>query len=340
MSKDIIVSNLKDCPEYFSQCVSLIERSFGYSRGNSFIVDFHPLMKKENHNNLHIIIKGEKVVAHIGTLSRDITVSGRTFPVLLIGGVCTDELERGNGHFVRLISEVLARNEGYLCYMLWSSLDIFYKKYDFHQVGVVDVVDGRTIGRSNIGSEFVKVDQGNLSSEDIGDLSSLYNAHSNSLIAVRRDTDIWNELCNISSTNLYIKRNDKGRIVGYFFKGKGQDLSGIIHEIFWEDDSYHLSDSLVWLPGDLFPNIDKVNSMYSCLMRIGNHDIFSEFILALSGGAILVENIDGDKVNFRFDGVLNTLSQEDFLQGVLGPGVIEEFRPFYKPLWIGGLDSI
>ena len=68
-----------------------------------------------------------------------------------------------------------------------------------------------------------------LTEKEFNEIKSLH-LESYKNISFDRDFDEWDEIKNINSMDLFIKKNNEGEIKSYFIRGKGMDLQGVIHE--------------------------------------------------------------------------------------------------------------
>ena len=322
------LTTLQQNPHLTQQTLTMVEEAFGYTPEHQFAIDFYALIKESNHPHLHIAVENNHPVAHVGILPKMLTFQEQFFPVTLIGGVATAREKRGKGYFDKLISKVFANYTSSMGYLLWGGEDILYKKYGFHQMGVIREQKGIPFTRP---PHYTPTLYRKLSPHHQQQLQNMHTIHTKNFVSLQRD---WEDVENTTSCHLYIKKNHHSKITDYFFINKGKDLSGIVHEIFPLPE-YNFN---CWLP-DL-PTYNHLPMLYGCLFKIGSPDLFKKFINLYSRGAINIETITSDWIYFSFDGRSQRLKVGDFLSGIFGPGHIQEFRPFYTPLWFGGLDSI
>ncbi|MCY4524799.1 MAG: hypothetical protein OXB84_08675, partial [Halobacteriovoraceae bacterium] len=160
-----------------------------------------------------------------------------------------------------------------------------------------------------------------------------------------RDESTWKLIKKIDSINLYLKKNDKKRIVSYFCVGKGQDLNNIIHELAYEPKYENVIDQLLpfklWLSQKKF-NKGSSSSLlnYIALFKIGHHDYFKELVIYWSKGRVVIKNISEQDILFLYDNNEYKISPKDFLTDLFGYPPIKEFEKFGKPLYLSGIDSV
>lgn len=336
-------SSLAKHPEYYKDTLRLIETSLHYNDKNHFDIDFYPLMNPNNFKNNHILIDSEKkVIAHIGFKERELIIEKKTFPVVLVGGICVDESRRGQGIFKRFFEDCL---QSYIqknsLILLWSDQSILYEKFGFYQAGSINQM-GTDIFDFTSAPEFIE--KGSLDdNETFDEVKSIYKAGiQDKCLCLVRNESHWNEIHEIKSTELYLIK--RAQITeGYFFKDKGEDLSGIIHEIAFRDNAEYYLDRLkeyqIWIPEHKYNKYPGVKNLYTCFMKIGSHEHFKNLILSYTNEAIEIMKIEHNKVTFSFEGGTLELNIANFIQVVFGPGRAQELSKL-RPLFIGGVDSI
>ncbi len=324
-------TTLKDSPEFFENTIHLIEEAFEYHAPNSFAQDFYPLMNKNNHNNCHILVDGDKVVAHIGSLTRKLKVKEKLYPFTMYGGIAVDMSYRGQGIFKTLFQEVLELNEHTTFHLLWSDKLDIYKPFGFFPcINQFEYQPQLSETKFHIKECKLK----DLSEQEINQLKKIY--ESSEELRPQRNNTHWNELKAIHSTDLnliYTKNEDN--FSNYFFLNKGQDLTGVIHEYgYIDEDVLKLLQNygVVWSPKQLS---EDPSTLYASLFKIGNNKLFKQFIESYSN--IQIESLS-DEIQFTFKGESYSFSPSDFLQGVFGPGRFKELNIPY--LFIPGMDSI
>ncbi len=340
MKETFVFSTLQRKPELKNKTLKLIEESFKYEKHFDFSVDFAPLVSDENSNHCHIVFiqETQEVVAHIGFLRRDLLVQKSSFPVGLLGGICVSEKYQGHGLFKKLFSKILSfYQDSVSMFMLWSDKVQLYEKHGFHLC-----IEQKELGKEeNKPLEgFEKTKYYLLEIVEKVQVKKLYRDHILSQCSsFQRTEKDWRALENITSSDLYIKR-EEGRIVGYFFMNKGQDLQGIIHEIAIEDGHDEITGhGTAWLSPAHKHNKDS-QLHYASLVKIANVEIFRKMIYDYSNEEVIINSIQNNEVSFYFKKQKYSFPIDRFLTGIWGPNSFEEFQFKAKPLYISGLDSI
>lgn len=342
----ITYSTILDSPDSFEEAVKLIEKSFNYNDKHSYATDFSPLMNSTNWQNLHILKSEDKVIAHVGAR---VVKSMNNLPILLLGGIAVDKEFQGEGHFNDLFERVinLYKDEVALI-MLWSDLDGLYKKFNFHEAGVLMQTGEEEFTPSKaVENGFKKLPLAQLGADKLSQLRKCYESSINSqFVSVQRSPMDWGAVATISSTDLYV-REENELIDFYFFINKGMDLNNIIHEFAGlniEVTAECLGKLLpfkTWVPSKnpwLEGQSDK--SIFMGLFRIGKPELFSQLIYIWSDGEITLTGVSDENVVFNFSGKEYNQSHGEFLSLLMGPQRAEEFLSFRKELWITGIDSI
>ena len=325
------VTNLHDSPEFREKTLAMIEKSLGYEKENSFQVDFYPLFNESNYKNCHILIEEDKVIGHIGCLSKRFELLN-SHPINMYGGIAIEEGSRGKGYFTNFFQEVLKLSPAACLSFLWSDQLDLYEKFDFYPCIELFHYHKSEDGPSN---KWVKTSLKELSEDQVKQLSSLY--QSNDEIRILRDKKDWETLSNITSTDLYIRTN-QNQIENYFFIHKGQDLKDIIHE-YGEINDETVKELTtmghVWTPYRSKSHFSR-QELFGSVVRLGDEDLFKKFVKELAGADLV--NRNESEITVRLDDEEFTLLIKDFLPGLLGPGKFKEFET--QDLFISGLDSI
>lgn len=324
------LTNLTESPVYYGDTINLIEKSFSYSSDNKFEVDFYPLINKANHSHCHILVVENKVVAHVGVLLKTITLDDNEFKIAMYGGIAVDEEQRGKGYFKKIFLEVLNIYKDNCVHLLWSDKLELYEKFNFHP-GIEQIEYNESL-EDAFGFEPSSLKE--LSQVDLMSMDSIYSSQED--IRIDRSINDWKTLSNITSTQLYIKR-ENGIISNYFFIGKGEDLNGVIIEVGSFKDFEEIKNfGVVWSPEEVSYDGDI---LYAGVIRIGEHKSFTDFIKTYTDNEIQITNINDEVINFSFEDNNFTLSHSEFITGVFGPSKFDELTNLY-PLYISGLDSI
>lgn len=339
-TENFYYSTLKQKPELFNKTIKLIESSLNYKDKNHFEIDFAPLVAIDNHHQCHLIIdqNTENVIGHIGVLKRNLVVSGRPYPVGLIGGVCVAEGYRGKGLFSELMNKIITfHQESISMFMLWTGDHHLYRKFGFHLcIEQVEVKKKLSDTKS-----YHKTKYSLLSEREKMQIKQLYQKHILEFCAsFQRNEKDWKNLELITSTDLFIKKHNE-QIVGYFFMNKGQDLDGIIHEIAAEKPYDEIANyGKIWMTPAHHVNADEYETQFASLVRIANIEIFRKMIFHYTQEKILVIEVQGENISFEFNKDIYTIPTQRFLTGLWGPNTFSEFSFQTRPLYVSGLDSI
>lgn len=336
---DTTYSTLADKPDLYKETISLIEKSFSYTGDNSFEVDFAPLIYEENHENCHILIKDDKVIGHIGTRKVNFGDKNHTFPLIMMGGICISEEERGKGHFKTFFEHVFNTYKDKCgLFALWSNKDDFYRKFGFHQAGgqIIVETDGKPSGPTEGPFKFSE-----LGMEDISLMMMIYEDFAEDKWTVQRDMGDWEVLKNVDSCQIHFIPS-RLEPHGYIISNKGQDLQDVSHEIVFYEGLYdqyknHLSTTQAWIPEGL---TEGNPSLYTAFFKIGDPQQFAQMIYTLTGDQVAISAINEEQVVFGFNGDSYEATHEEFLRYIFGPGPLQEFKGLLKPIVISGLDSI
>lgn len=334
------ITNLKARPHLLAKTLQLIEESFEYQSPHKFQTDFAPLVESSNHQNCFILIdEEENVLGHIGAKEKKIKINNQDFQITLLGGIAIAKEHRGKGFFQDLMQDVLAeKRSDTALFILWSDLEKLYHQFGFFLCGnQFEVPQKKSI------QQYTKTTYHELSSPDKKSIQELYQKSFSYLYhTLERSSDDWKAIELITSAELYIQKNNN-EITSYFFMNKGQDLQGIIYEYGTTKDINHLinecsSYGKVWMG---YPIIETDILQYQFFLGLGNTSDFKKLVSALSNNQVSIReiNIMKQEVFFDFNQELLSLQTEDFLRGLIGPGIFEEFGEM-KSIFISGLDSI
>ncbi|MDA9189745.1 GNAT family N-acetyltransferase [bacterium] len=326
MSTDFKTLTLDQKPELKDQLISLIEKEFSYPSDCSYKVDFFPLINEKNYKNLHLLMKDEKIIGHIGVKKRLLTYQGNDFPVALIGGVVIDKQYQGQGLFSEFFNntiETYTKNVAF--FFLWSALDQLYEKYDFYEFGLI---------REILGDEFNE-DQNqdySQSGQLTSDFKELYHRHNKEFLSLKRTDHEWEEFSQIQSSKFYLSGDKQS----YFIKDKGADFQGIIHEIQpTPKDSW---SHRTWICNSEYK--EGENYRYMGLIRLGDPKLFKNCINHITNKSIQIHSSSKELIKFSMDDQEYELSIKQFMQGAFGPKFINELTQKIPKISIYGLDSV
>jgi predicted acetyltransferase len=353
MANDLFIHNLKKFPDYYNKVIELIHNNFQYNNDNSFEIDFHPLISKQNHENCFILLQNNNLLAHIAIKYEEIKISNQTFKIALIGGIAVDKNHQGKGYFKLLFNHLLEKlkiENDVAFVLLWSEKMDMYKKFSFYPC--IDQYSFKKIGESAQSKKY-NIVQSNLSDLSPGQkriIYDLYNSQAQDLlITPLRNKEDWKKIEKITSMEMHLCKDENDIIIGYFFKNKGQDLDNIIHEIVLRKDvdqkeyfKFILDFGEIWWATSILYNQNEVlvQNQFHSILRLNNLKTFSDFIYCFTNQRIRIQNLSEKQIiNFDFEGKVFNEPIEDFLSGVFGPNQFAELKND-KKLFIFGATSI
>ena len=317
------VKTLKDSPEKLNECVELIEQAFGYNDNYSYKEDFSPLFHEHNLQKCYFIEEEGLVTATLLTLPKMLEYKDIKLPALFIGGIGVRDENRGAGLFRSLLETVLLLNSHYALYLLWSDLSQLYEKFNFYEFGLIE--------ENDLGEEKPQ-DLKEFPPEDLETVITSYQSLSSHTLVPHRTPEDWHDL--FQSQSIDHMTDGKGH---FYFLNKGMDLQGVCHERH-PLNSPDLAGYSNWCYTP--ENAERV-SRYMGFLRLGNLEALSDFIEKTSNKRLfIVERNTEGLITVSFDGDYYDLSEKDFIQGIWGPGQIEEWIGLIPPLVIFGHDSI
>jgi predicted N-acetyltransferase YhbS len=344
----ICKTTLQKRPEYLDKTLELIEEAFNYSEGHKFFSDFYPLMEPDNHKHNHILINEDGVVlGHIGVKIRSICFGGNNLNCALIGGVAINPKFRGKGFFKKLMNDVLdlySKKVG--LFILWSDQFDLYKKFQFYKAGAQIQTGMNDQLSPYLNGLFQKTKFKDLNDSELNQIIDIYeNVTCHNYLSFKRTKSDWDSLKKIDSIDLYILETNEGKILSYFCQNKGHDLTYIIHELgylsFYKKEIFNLlKEQKLWLPENELKNVSYQHMSYLGLFKIGNQTLLNNFLNTLSDQKLEINSINEEEVSISFNKENFSLQLPDFLTSFLGPNPIAEFKPFCRPLYLSGADSI
>ena len=334
-------AQLSTFPELAEETNSLIEEAFGYRKPEHFSADFAPIAGAHNFQNRHILYdpNTKQVVGHVGCLPKTFTWQGEAIPVVMIGGIAVSQATRGQGLFRELFLRVLAHYHSQCAFfLLWSDKHELYAKYDFYLAGRQwcyrlpgDAAKGeiatiKTLPESTL-QEMQQIYQGQINAKTFSPL---------------RDRTDWKNIGDITSTELHLLRTN-GKLAGYYFRNKGMDLTGVVHDWAHHEGVQGLlrdagSPGVVWASENV-PVDDEVlqDLQLVGLWRANTHPMALKKLSLLLGDA-QVEWVDPHFVVKSARGT-HRLSANEFMEELFSFGKYG-IRNHPLPVWVGGLDSV
>lgn len=339
---NLTINKLSDVPQHYKRTIKLIEKCFEYQKGQSFEIDFYPLINQHNLENCYIIHDSKEVIGHVGLQIKNI--AQRT-PVAFLGGIAIEPEFRGKGLFKTLLEYVISKyTDKVAMFVLWSDKPDLYKKFSFSlAAGQLTSISSKTI--NEIPNEFKHSKFHELDEQTFTQIKDLYLSTSLNYLTVSRDESDWEKIKKISSCDLFYKTNDEGHIESYFVMNKGRDLQNIIHEIghipsVKESFLKKISSFQVWVPEREKNFLSNYQTSYLALFRIANKRFFKKFIEEWSEEQISLNKITSSDIHFTYQEKKFTVDIESFLNYIWGPYPIKEFENVGRPLYFSGLDSI
>jgi len=317
------VKTLKESPEKLNECVELIELAFGYQNGHSYKEDFSPLFHEHNLENCYFLEEDDQVIATLLTLPKELEYKDNRLPVLFLGGIGVKDEKQGAGLFRSLLETILLLNPQYALYLLWSDLSQLYEKFNFHEFGLVaenDLSDQTPKEIEKFPPEYLEI------------IIKSYQDLSQNYLLPHRTPEDWHDLFQSHSIDHITDHNHH-----FYFVNKGMDLQGVCHE----RHPINAPDISGFSNWNYFPDESCPISRYMGFLRLGNLEILSDFIEKTSNKRLfIVERNNEGLMTVSFDGDYYDLAEKDFIQGLWGPGQMEEWIGLVPPLIVFGYDSI
>lgn len=344
MIKDnFVLTTLEKNPEYYNEVIELIEDEFHYEHNHKYEKDFAPLMNPNNFENCLLIINKDnrELAAHLGFFKKNLAYHHLFLPVIFIGGIVTKKKYQGNNLFRELINHCFKINNHAGLFLLWSELQGLYEKFGFTRAGAILETGKNVITDENIPIGFIKTKFNQLTNSEFSEIKKIYSDEiEQKKFTVSRTSMDWDIIQQMSSVDLYIKKNDQNKISAYFCYGKGNDLKQIIHEfgsINFKQDLKLLENFKLWLTEEHIIDYPNHQLQYNAFIKIGNIETLNRF---LSTNNIKINDYQHPEINFNFQRTSYTLNYIDFINGLFGPNPLEEFATFKLYPYISGLDSI
>jgi predicted N-acetyltransferase YhbS len=343
------LTTLAENPEYFDEVIALIEKEFHYGNNLSYAKDFALLMNPLNFENCYLYVDQEKnrVVSHLAVCPRTMIKNNFKVQVGLIGGIATDEAFRGRELFKNLMNHaLLEHSKDCALFILWSEITGLYEKFSFYLSGGL-IETGHGVFTANdrpVG--FSKTTFNELTSKDFNDIQKIYHLFNEKyFFTVKREEKEWSIIRDMTSIDLYIKKNSEGSIEQYFCINKGHDLANIIHEVGCHPDQYislikTLQKYRTWLPESELSLGTNKDIFFTAFIRLGDFEKIQTFLKAVSSDEIELCAMTEDSISFNFSEIEYQVPPKDFLQLLFGPRPTKEFEKFLLSPYISGTDSI
>ncbi len=316
------VKTLKDSPKKLNECIELIEQAFGYGDGHSYKEDFSPIFHDHNLDNCYFLEEEGVVTATLLTLPKNLEYKDHKLPVLFIGGIGVRDEKRGAGLFRSLLETVLLLNPQYALTLLWSDLSQLYEKFGFYEFGLIE---------ENDLSEKPKKSLVKAMPESLEVIIKSYQSLSQKFLVPHRTPEDWHDL--FQSHSIDHLTDGEGN---FYFLNKGMDLQGTCHE----RHPLQAPDIEGYSNWKYMPENQENISRYMGFLRLTNLEVLSDFIEKTSKKRLFIVEKNETVITVSFDGDYYDLSEKDFIQGLWGPGQIQEWEGLVPPLVVFGYDSI
>jgi hypothetical protein len=344
------LTTLSQNPEYFEEVIRLIEEEFHYSSQHSFEKDFAPLINPLNFENCFFYVDSatNTVVAHLAICIRTLVKNETEMKVALIGGIVTHKKYRGKDLFKNLITHAIhSYQKDVALFILWSDLESLYEKFEFYRTGGLVECGKRNLSSSERPSGYQKTKFPSLSDREFENINCLYTTFNEKhFFTIKRNDKDWSIIKDMSSIDLYVKKNSAGYIEKYFCINKGRDLTNIIHEISCQNaEDYasmvkELSCFKLWLPETEITKTSDKEVFYTAYMKTGNLTLLNNFLEKISQGDLQITKTENSNIYFKFQNKTYTATSKEFLQNIFGPNAIDEFAKYELSIYIPGVDSI
>ena len=349
-TNNFALTTLSSNPEYFEDVIRLIEEEFHYNSDHQYEKDFAPLVNPLNFENCYLYIDRESntVAAHLAVCLRTMIKEETEIKVALIGGIVTNKKYRGKNLFKNLMDHSLLQyKDKAALFILWSDLENLYEKFNFHRTGGLIETGVRNFSSSERPGGYEKTKFSSLSEKDFESITNLYkNFNEKFFFTMKRDNKDWSIIREMSSIDLYVKRNIMGHIEKYFCINKGRDLTNIIHEISCLNQHEYLQliseleNYKIWLPETEESKLSSREIFYTAFIKLGSIVKLNKFVEKISNGELKILKNENSLVEFTFKNEDFKASEKDFLQYLFGPKPLEEFARFGLSMYIAGCDSI
>ncbi len=347
---NLVLTTLSDNPEYFEEVISLIEEEFHYTNNHHYERDFAPLVNPLNFDNCFLYVEQEtnRVVAHLGVCLRKMIKGESEISVALIGGIVTHKKHRGAGLFKNLMNHALVQyQEKVGLFILWSDLENIYEKFSFFRTGGLVQTGNRNLISADKPLGFEKKTFDQLSDKEFDEVVACYkNFNEKYFFTIKREDKEWSIIREMSSIDLYVKKNKEKIINKYFCINKGRDLTHIIHEISCSNKrdflsfARELTQFKVWLPETELESFPHSEVFYTSFIKIASSEILNIFLAEITKNELRILNTQDNLIEFQYREDKFKVSYKDFLQYLFGPKPLVEFAKYDLSLYITGADSI
>ncbi|MFP5520114.1 MAG: GNAT family N-acetyltransferase [Bdellovibrionia bacterium] len=356
--------NLQELP----QVVDFLNKKLRAESQWPITAEYPTALNLQNIHNMRIISDGERVLSHAVLKPLIVKSPQVIFKVGAIGSVVTDPDHQGKGLSSSLIQDCLDLAQKQSCdiAILWTNLYDFYRRFGFELSGTeISVV---------FEENFPAPDSSLRYSTDAkispAAIHRLYSQHTVGSIRSPEDTKKY---LSIPNTQVYTAWEPNGTLAAYAIEGKGEDLTGYIHE--WGGNVSKLLSLLSFIrrnKGQAFTmicprhslNLMKnlstaevlINEGFLGMIKMVNFDQLAAKIkraFRAEGVADFVLEKHPDHYVFGIGSEIFTLQNEqDMVRFLFGPVQYDSLQIFSAPalekiqkvlplkMWIWGWDSI
>lgn len=342
-------STLAENPQLFEEVIALVEKEFHYTHEYSYLDDFYLLMNPLNFENCLIAIdtNTNTVAAHVAFCKRELIKGTHTLPIVMIGGIATNAQYKKQGLFRELMNQVIAKNKNSTAlYMLWSEITGLYEKFNFYLSGGLIQTGNSFFDETKKPVGFYKHTFKDLSNSDFNQILKLHQISvEQKVFAPKRTKNEWALIKDLKSVDLYLKKDEDNQIVQYFMINKGRDLNNIVHEFgalenYYKDLVRLLKPYKTWMCETHKPLLNNYETFFNAYIKIGNIQKLNQFLENVSGQELKIDSMVDDVIHFSYRNQPLNLTQHEFLVGLFGPNIIEEFSHYQLSPYIPGIDSV
>lgn len=310
------------------------------SKSDSFLQDEYPSLYRGLPGGESLFIEREqKVISHVGIMSRRYRHPSFEMEIGLIGSVVTRKEQRGEGLASFLIQEAIKRlsKQGCTLVLLWSDQPDFYFPLGFHRAG--NELDFRISLKKAEGSR--PCSRLLNKEKDLELIWKLYQKRSSRL---DRSLAEMSALVDIPRTQIYVTESN-GKLDSYIAVNKGADFTNYIHE--WSGSVERVKGNIQDCQNRFFSGVPL--TLIAPFEK--ENETFSEIAdQSWKGSLGLVKNLDrthlvkcfksfcGESGGFVSETDYLKLNDEELLLAVLGRDGLGS-KPFL-PLFLWGFDSI
>lgn len=222
---------LKENPARRESYIKVIEESFEYTSESSTRLcdDFYPLFAEENASHCYGLWDpaAQEVVATTAAFKRSIS---KKLVATILGGIVVNPKRRGQGHLRYLLEKIFLRQDASTdAYMLWSEKEELFAKFGFvpaFEQMIIPKQEGGAV--LPLGWEVAECRLNQISPSLWPQIQQAFMQRYGSVPHMDR-AQYWDCIKGMTSVIGGILTCN-GEFAGYYFRNKGKDLPGIVHE--------------------------------------------------------------------------------------------------------------